>query len=194
MAVHWRPVGPLPAATYWWRRTVLIVLVLVPLLLLRSCGGDPPPQARSTPTATPTAVATASATPTRSATAVPSCQDGELGVTVTASPETSPTSFLVTVTNRSARACRRDLGPGVVDLVVTSGSDRIWSRTDCTKGTARELATLAAGASRGVRVLWDGRRSLPGCSGPRAAAEPGTYRVAGKVASKPVPAVVFRVR
>lgn len=34
MALHWRPVGPEPAQTYWVRRAVLAVAVLLVVLLL----------------------------------------------------------------------------------------------------------------------------------------------------------------
>jgi hypothetical protein len=190
-------VGPLPAATYWRRRAGLAAVLVVLLLVLRSCGGEDPDSVRTAdPSPSASASATPSATPTASSApaAAPACTDAEITATVAPSSEVSPSSFVVTVTNRSQRACRRDLGPGVVDLVVTSGADRVWARSDCDERTAKELATLAPGGSRGVRVAWDGRRSLPDCEGSRAAAAPGTYRVAGKVGSKPVAPVVFRVR
>lgn len=44
VAVHLRPVGPLPPAVYWRRRVVLLAAVVLVLLLLRSCAaGDPEP-------------------------------------------------------------------------------------------------------------------------------------------------------
>jgi hypothetical protein len=198
VALHLRPVGPLPPGTYWARRAGVALAVVVPLLLLRSCGDDGSGADTVTPepTASPSANSTASPRPTatRTAAAVAQCRDADLTAVVAPAPETSPTSFALTVTNRGAVPCTRDLGPGVVDLVVTTGADRFWARSDCDRRTAREVATLAAGASRAVRVGWDGRRSRPGCEGARPVAQPGTYRVEGKVGSKPVAPVVFRVR
>lgn len=195
MALHWRPVGPLPPGTYWARRAGLVLAVVVPLLVLRSCGGgedeltaDPPASAAPTPSAS----ATPSARPTP--VGVPQCRDADLGAVVVPTPATSPTTFVLTVTNRGTTRCTRDLGPGVVDLVVSTGQDRFWARSDCDRRAAREVATLVPGASRAVRVGWDATRSRPGCEGSRPTAQPGTYRVGGKVGSKPVAEVVFRVR
>lgn len=193
MTLHWRPVGPLPAGTYWARRAGVALAVVVPLLVLRSCGGPDAVEDTVTPGASSSPSATASPTP-RATTAPTGCRDADLTAVVVPSPETSPSSFVLTVTNRSATACTRDLGPGVVDLVVTTGADRFWAKSDCDRRTAREVARLQPGESRAVRVAWDGKRARPGCAGTRPAARPGTYRVEGKVGSKPVAAVVFRVR
>jgi hypothetical protein len=194
--VHWRPVGPLPAAVYWRRRVLVLAGPLAALLLLRSCGGgaDEPFSLEPSPTATPSAAASALPSATRAPATTGTCPDPALEVSVSAEPPTNPRSFLVTVVNRGTGACRRDLGPAAVALVVTSGADRVWARADCDRRTARELATLQPGASRAVRVTWDGRRSKPGCAGSRAAAAPGTYRVTGTVGTRALPAAVFRVR
>lgn len=197
MALHWRPVGPLPPGTYWARRAGFVLAVVVPLVVLRSCGGgddELTAGAPATPSPTTSASAAPSVSPRPTPAAVPQCRDADLAAAVVPTPATSPTSFVLTVTNRGTTRCTRDLGPGVVDLVVTTGADRFWARSDCDRRTAREVATLAPGASRGVRVSWDAKRSRPGCEGTRAPAQPGTYRVGGKVGSKPVAEVVFRVR
>lgn len=174
-----------------------MVAVVLPLLVLRSCGGGD--AGEDTVTSGSSSSPSASASPTSTArTPTPAgpagCRDADLTAVVVPAPETSPTSFLVTVTNRGATPCTRDLGPGVVDLVVTTGADRFWARSDCDRRTSREVARFEPGASRAVRVSWDGKRGRPGCAGTRPAARPGTYRVEGKVGSKPVAAVVFRVR
>ena len=194
--LHWRPVGPLPPAVYWRRRALVLAGPLAALLLLRSCGGggDEPFSLEPSPTASPSAAASARPTATAAPAAPGACPDAALEVTVAAEPVTSPRSFVVTVANRGAAPCRRDLGPAAVALVVTSGADRVWARADCDRRTARELATLQPGASRAVRVAWDGRRSKPGCEGTRATAAPGTYRVTGTVGSRALPTAVFRVR
>ena len=196
MALHWRPVGPLPPGTYWARRAGLVLAVVVPLLVLRSCGGggDDGLTADSPVTPAPTASAGPTATPRPTVAPVAQCRDADLAAVVVPAPGTSPTTFVLTVTNRGTTRCTRDLGPGVVDLVVTTGQDRFWARSDCDRRSAREVATLVPGASRAVRVGWDATRSRPGCEGARPAAQPGTYRVGGKVGSKPVAEVTFRVR
>lgn len=40
MALHLRPVGPLPGGTYWLRRGLLAAVVVVLLVVLRGCTGD----------------------------------------------------------------------------------------------------------------------------------------------------------
>lgn len=198
MALHWRPVGPLPPGTYWARRAGLVLAVVVPLVVLRSCGGsggaDDELTADAPVTPAPSVSASASASPRPTPAAVAQCRDADLAAVVVPTPGTSPTTFVLTVTNRGTTRCTRDLGPGVVDLVVTTGQDRFWARSDCDRRTAREVATLVPGASRAVRVGWDATRSRPGCEGARPQAQPGTYRVEGKVGSKPVAEVAFRVR
>jgi hypothetical protein len=191
-------VGPLPVGVYWRRRGVLLVGLLAVLLVLRSCGGgdDTVSSPEATPTPTPSVVVSTAPTSTAApAPAAPAaCRGADLALEVAAQPATSPTSFVVTATNRGTAACRVDLGPAAVQLVVTSGADRVWARSDCERRTARELATLAPGASRGVRVAWDGRRSKPDCAGTRSVAAVGTYRVTGTVGTAALPTDVFQVR
>lgn len=200
MALH--PVGPLPASTYWRRRLGLLLGVLVLLLIARSCasGGDEAPSAgQSTPT--PTATVTPGATPTATATptgaAAPLCADGDLTLTTTTDASTYPLGATPKITmqvkNTSAAACRRDLGSGAVELLVFSGADRIWSSDDCTTAKATAVVTLPAGGAQSVVKTWPGRRSLPGCSGSKAAAEPGTYKAVGRVGTLRRDGAVFRL-
>lgn len=192
--------GPLPAGTYWARRAGVLGVPLVLLLVASSClgsGGDPDTVSQGpgpTPSRSASATPATATTPSAGAPAAPvtTCPDAVLLVGLDAAPDTSPRRFEVTVTNRGTVACRRDLGPGAVQLVVTSGQDRIWARSDCTPA-AREVATLAPGASRAIRVAWDRKRSRPGCTGTRAPATTGTYRVTGTVGGVALPTEVFQI-
>ena len=85
------------------------------------------------------------------------------------------------VRNTGAVACRRDVGSGALELLVISGSDRIWSSDDCSNGRAVNPVLLGPGASRAVRLSWSGRRSAPGCPGTRTQTTAGTYRVVARV-------------
>ena len=211
-----QPVGPLPASTYWRRRVVLLLGVVVLLLLLRSCaGGDATPKrktaATSTGTPTPSVTRTAGppATSTTSTTATPAasaagatrlCPDA--GLTVTAATDAdsyavgaTPKITLV-VKNRSAASCRRDLGAKVVELLVYSGNDRIWSSDDCADGRASSLVTLPAGGTQAVVKTWSGRRSRPGCTSTATAAAPavaGTYRVVARLGTLRQEGAAFRL-
>jgi len=208
MALH--PVGPLPASTYWRRRAALLVGLVVLLLLARSCVGgsgraarttvapSPTPQVTVTPTATTTPTTTPTATPPTGATGG-ACPHRPLRVVTGTDAKDYPVGtsprFTVTVTNTSAAACRRDLGAGAVELLVYSGSDRIWSSDDCGGTAGSEVLTLRAGASLEKTVTWSGKRSAKGCPSPaqRPEAKPGYYRVLARVGTVRSAETVFRL-
>jgi hypothetical protein len=188
MALH--PVGPLPASTYWRRRLVLIVLLVAVLLVLRSCtaGGStrhPSPASSPHPTSTPAGQHAAAASPTSSPTppVIGPCPDSALTLTVATDAATYKVGgtprITMTVTNTSGGPCTRDLGGDAVQLLVFSGSDRIWANTDCSHDSSRNVMTLQARQVLQTTVLWSGHRSAPGCPTPQAAALPGTYTARG---------------
>ena len=198
-----QPVGPLSASTYWRRRAVLLGAVVVVVLLLRSCtgGGSTPtasPAASPTPTRTasppPVPVRTTAAPvppvvpPSATATVQPAdgrCPDSALSLVASADAPSyaagSSPLLSLTARNTGSVPCRRDLGSGMVELLVFSGPDRIWSSDDCSAGTGTDTVLLAPGASRTVKLSWSGKRSAPGCAGTRTQAQPGTYQVTGRV-------------
>jgi hypothetical protein len=205
MALHWRPVGPEPASTYWQRRAVLAtaaVLLLALLVSLLTGGSDEPdrlaaaPEPSSTPMVTgPVATALPSAGPTPAA--VPICQPQAVKVEALASEDRfavgSSPRLSLRVTNTGTAPCTRDLGQAAVELVVVSGSDRIWSSDDCAPGGAKDVTTLAPGEPAVQRVTWNGRRSRPGCTGDKERAQAGTYRVNARVGQLDVEGDVFRL-
>ncbi len=85
------------------------------------------------------------------------------------------------MTNTGSAPCTLDLGQDAVELLIFSGADRIWSSDDCTSTGAAKPTPLQPGKAVPTRVTWAGRRSLPGCKGPKAQALPGTYRISGRV-------------
>jgi hypothetical protein len=146
--------------------------------------------------ATASPAATARPTPV----VVGTCSDSAVRVTVRTDAKEYPVGssprFVVTVTNTSASPCRRDLGPGAVEVVVSSGTDRIWSSDDCGASTGSEVLTLKAGASLEQTVAWSGKRSARGCptASPRPAAKAGYYRVVARVGTLRSAPAVFRLR
>ena len=98
------------------------------------------------------------------------------------------------ITNTGAVPCSRDLGAAAVELLVTSGSDRIFSSDDCRPGGDPAVRTLAPGAVDEQAVTWDGRRSRPGCAGEKEQAQPGTYRVGGRLGDVRVEGDTFRIQ
>lgn len=211
MSLHWQPVGPEPASTYWTRRAAVALVALLVLygvvsLLTGDDGSETLGQGGATPTssaeplpsesaaATPSASPGAAATP--SAEAAP-CADTDIAVTAATERDSYPTgaepTLVLTVLNTSDRACRRDLGPGAAELLVTSGSDRIWSSDDCSPGGAPGSAVLDPGKSDVTRLTWAGTRSRPGCEGPKSPIEPGTYVVSARIGDLRVEGSAFSV-
>jgi hypothetical protein len=200
--LHWQPVGPLPAATYWRRRALAALAVLAVLVLaalpLRG-GGDDDVLTSADPTAAPTAPLTAdpTAAPTASPTQAPTCPDDVLEVTASSDAEDYPVGSTarleLAVRNTGTVPCVRALGQGAVELVVTSGEDRIWSSDDCAPGGDAGETVLEPGAVETARASWPTVRSAPGCPPDQPQAEPGTYRVTARVGDLRVPGAVFRV-
>lgn len=204
MPLSWRPVGPEPASTYWVRRAVLaiaVVVVLWGLIALLTGGGDdtldsgdtqaatasPSPEPTDEPAdeAADEASESPSASPSPTASAeVASCSDADLELTAEADKEayalTEKPTLVLTVRNTSDRPCRRDLGQGVSELIVTSGRDRIWSSDDCSPGGPPNPVVLAPDDADVQRLTWEATRSRPGCQGERTPVEPGTYVVSGR--------------
>ena len=197
MALHWRPVGPEPARTYWQRRAVVALAALLPVVLLLSlAGGDDDdrlspeasPTVASPPTPTPSPSPTTTSTPsaTPSASAGPEqCDDDVLRLDAVPGAKTYPVDaeprLELRVTNTGPVPCSRDLGQAAVEVSVVSGDDRIWSSDDCAPGGTADVVVLEPGTPEVSRVTWPGTRSLPGCEGDEARARPGTYRVTGRV-------------
>lgn len=212
MVLHWRPVGPEPAPTYWQRRAVVVVALLLLVLFLRAVltgsGGDQtvtaarpsptagPSAAAPEPTAGPTADPTASVSPTASPGAAAACADAALEVTAAAERDSYPVGarplLVLTVTNTGSVPCSRDLGQGAVELLVVSGADRIWSSDDCAPGGPVKQVVLAPDKPSVTRLTWAGRRSLPGCEGAKAQAVAGTYRVNARVGELGLDGSAFR--
>jgi hypothetical protein len=200
--LHWQPVGPEPAEVYWRRRAVALLVVLALLGVLgwlvgRAGGGDDTLAAAGRPTPTPSA-APASATPSATPEPVEPCPDEALEVVATAAGADvgvgARTLMTLTVRNTGTVACTRALGQGAVELVVTSGEDRVWSSDDCAPGGDEGVVQVAPGDVQTARATWPGTRSAPGCPPDQPVAQPGTYRVSARVGELRVPGAVFRVQ
>ena len=211
MSLHWQPVGPEPASTYWTRRAVLALVVLVVLYglvaLLTGAGGtdtveqggaSPSPSASATPQALPpeSAEPTASASPSPSA-EVAACADADLAVSAQAERDSYPLgatpTLVLEIKNTSDAPCRRDIGQGAAELIVMSGRDRIWSSDDCAPGGEPGPVVLAPQKSDITRLTWPATRSRPGCDGPKSPIEAGTYVVSARVGELRVEGSAFRV-
>jgi hypothetical protein len=188
----------LPPRVYWVRRAVVLlglaVLLLVVGLLLRALiggGSDaaaPTPGARSTaPTGTtppPATTAPAAPAPTTPATTHPGgiadCAAGDLAVTIVPSAASfaagvSPT-FTLTITSNGAAPCLVDAGDTHRAIVITSGTDRIWSNQDCAPANAdARTLLLAPKQTDTTQLAWNRVRSAAGCPEGLPAPGAGTY-------------------
>jgi hypothetical protein len=191
-----RPAGSLPARVYWVRRFVVLAAVLAVVLIVAwivpfvvGKVGDLFSGAQS---AAPGATTT---TPAAEVGPQP-CATDALGLTLAADAASYPAGALptlsVTLVNNGPAGCVVDAGEAQREIVITSGTDRIWSSRDCATGVAltRELL-LAPGAPDATTVQWQRTRSAAGCPGDHPAALKGTYSATLTLAGASSPPVVF---
>lgn len=97
-------------------------------------------------------------------------------------------TFQVTIVHTGVNPCTIDAGLVSREVLVTSGSDRIWSSADCDTAGSR-LLLLAPGNQDVEAVAWATQRSAPGCAADLPAPGAGTYQAvvnAPGLASAPV--------
>ena len=93
----------------------------------------------------------------------------------------------------SQRSCRFNMGTASVAVVVTDGSQRIWSSADCATGARSHETVLTRSAPAVLNVSWNRRTSAPGCGGTGHLVRPGEYQataVAGHLHSGTVNVVL----
>ena len=178
-----RPVGDLPTEVYWRRRVVavglLILAALVLYYLIKPLFGSP----EATPTPVPTPTPTPSASAAVDLTTARECGLADLTILVAPSPRDFPAGsiplFNVTITHTGFTDCVLDTAAEDAQLLVTSGSDRIWSNLDCPGGDlfAPNLELLSPDDTRSLTATWPRIRSDEQCSTTLPApGAPGTYR------------------
>jgi hypothetical protein len=215
MSTLTRPVGTREPQVYWRRRVVaLVALVVVVALLVWGVtsaigalrGGDEPtaeggtavqdpvtePVTEPQPSADPSA-GTAESAPAEGE--VPACAAPALVV----APTADATSYALgatakvgmTITNTGPAPCTMDAGSAALELLVVSGSDRIWSSDDCQTDAQSRPTTVEPGEA-GVlasSVEWTLVRSAEGCANGLPALKAGTYQLtarAGEITSEPL--------
>lgn len=184
-----RPAGPQPARVYWIRRAVVLGALLVVVLLLWSMtrgggGGGDAAAADDTPG---DVAATTPPDEQEPDDASRTCEAADLTLVVTADAASYPAgvnpTFGVRITNTSDSSCTVDAGEATRELLVTSGSDRIWSSLDCpADGAAERVLLLQASGSDGpVAVAWPRVRSNETCGEGLPEPRAGTYHVVAKL-------------
>ncbi len=135
-------------------------------------------------TATPTGTKTPTPTPTATRTAVTDCADRAMAVFVApdseAYPEGTTPRFTLVVRNLGKAACRRDLGPRALELVVASATKPVWSSDHCKPAGTSDVEVLEPGERFTTTMSWSRWRTSGGCATPRPVAGPGSYTLQGR--------------
>ena len=99
------------------------------------------------------------------------------------------------VTNGNRVPCEINIGTSQMEFLVTSGSDRIFSSTDCQADATELVKTIAPGQSETANFLWERNRSVEGCK--LIEAKPGAggayYVFTARLANKTSPKAVFQL-
>jgi hypothetical protein len=171
-------VTPTPVAT-----TATTVAPVVPVVTTAT---QPPPTVTSPP---PTGTGAAATTP--------KCTGASLRITLTTDHTVYAAGvnphFVLNVTNAGPAACLVDVGTTNRGFLVTSGTDRIWSSTDCTT-TSPNVATFKPKDSVSYARNWTRQRSsAAGCAAAGTGARPGTYKVVAHLGDLISAPAVFRL-
>ncbi len=185
------PVGPEEPGTYWRRRLLVglgvLVVLIVLFLVLRSCGADATPTAapsQSTSAEPSPSSSVSTANPSETATTGVECADSDIEVTVetdkgSSFPTGSPITFTMSIKNISDSACDRNVGTKPNTVLVTSGSERVWSSDDCAPAGQDDIKSINPGDAYQLNATWDQKISQAGCPSGQPAAQPGSYDVVG---------------
>jgi hypothetical protein len=196
-----RPVGHLPASVYWFRRGLVLAVVVVLVILIsrlfagggddtkNAAASDPQPNPTgaapaSTPTTTPTPTkASTTPTPKPTKTTPPAdltCKGSDLSIDALPANRKIVSGSMLNFVIRFAPVgdgCKATVNADKLTVTVTSGTDQIWSTSQCDKAIQTATLVVAKGKQSAVTVPWNGHRSRPGCLPGQPIAKPGTYVV-----------------
>lgn len=161
-------------------------------------GGTSPAGQESGPAVGPEPTASPSATPS----ATPEGNGCERNlVTVTAATDKPAYAagenplLTLKVTNGNRVPCEINMGTSQMEFLVTSGSDRIFSSTDCQADATDLVKTIAPGQSETANFPWQRNRTVQGCA--PIDAKPGAggayYVFTARLADKTSPKAVFQL-
>ena len=215
-----RPVGHLPASVYWFRRGLVLAVVVVLVILIsrlfagggddtkNAAASDPQPNptgaaptTQSTPSTTPSTKATTTQTPTPKPTKTTppadlTCKGSDLSIDALPANRKivsgSMLNFVIQFTPIDD-GCKATVNADKLTVTVTSGTDQIWSTTQCDKAIQTATLVVAKGKQAAVTVPWNGHRSRPGCLPGQPIAKPGTYVVKAEYDGRLSGAQAFQV-
>jgi len=156
---------------------------------------SPAPSTSGSPLPTGSPVARASAEPAEPAKAAKPagptvCSPSDLRVTLTGKQQLKPKQpnrFRLSVINGSSTRCVVKVSGANFEVKVFSGTDRIWSSSDCARAVKPITKKVPAEDAVEWTMTWNGRRSRAECKQRPEVPRPGTYFATAQLAGgKPV--------
>lgn len=140
MSTNRQSVGRQPQSVYWRRRLavlggLVVIIVIVVLIIVRPGSGKPVAHPSNTPTSNPVAAAACKAADVEVV-----AKTDALSYAAGVDPQLS-----LTITNTGSKACSFKDGSDVQKYVITSGTDTIWSSTDCQTDAVSHVSILTPG-------------------------------------------------
>ena len=89
--------------------------------------------------------------------------------------------LVMTIKNEGKFDCKVNVGTSQQEFSVMSGSDRIFSTSDCVQDPMDTEITIKPGSSETARFTWTRVRSAPGCKVVSAKPRPGWYGFTAKL-------------
>ncbi len=122
------------------------------------------------------------------------CTDTEISLTATASrPDVrmgESVPFTIAIKNMSSRACARDIGADMQELVLLDapGTSTVWSSDDCNPNSGHDVRQFAPGQQYTFTLTWAGKRSRSGtgkppwtCGSAGTPLDPGEYQLVARL-------------
>jgi len=137
------------------------------------------------PAPAPPAVTTTPATPGPTG----PCTDAELAVVAAPVSLTVkqgvPLKIFLKVKNTSNRACSRDVGADVQELLILQGKTKVWSSDDCGALHGTDVKSFGPGLEVSFYVIWDAKATTAGCDKDKKPwPAPGAYQVVARLGTK----------
>jgi hypothetical protein len=166
MSTFKNPVGPQSSKVYWRRRLlvglgVLAAVIIIFLIFVRPGGRTSKAIDKS---GSPTSTAVASTAATTKPAAGAACLPANVSVTAITDKGIYNTGeqplISMSVTNTGSAACTINAGSTQQVLQITSGTDVIWTSTDCQTGPVDAPVTLEPNKAQATTPIpWDRTRS-----------------------------------
>lgn len=109
----------------------------------------------------------------------PPCDPREVDISLRVSDASSGQGNPVTfrLSTSGSQACMLEITPDTLAVEVTSGSDTVWSSSDCPDQLPAKRVTVGQKPDGVYTFTWNGRRSTDRCAAAGEVAQPGGYWV-----------------